>query len=155
MANWTDFEHDQPEMALVLRTLLADVPIAYLATVRSDGSPRVHPVCPILANDGIYIAVAGSGREAPSPKRFDLREDGRYALHALPGSRDDEFYCTGRARLVGDAVELRAISEAAGHTVHAADDVFELGLEYVMTAFWEHLGQPNTFAVRRSWRAKG
>ena len=103
----------------------------------------------------MYIAVAGSGREHPSPKRFDLRNDGRYAMHAMPGDRDDEFYCTGRARLVRDEPERLAVGTAAGHTVHPGDDIFELGLEVVMIAHWERLGQPDTFAVRQVWNAMG
>jgi hypothetical protein len=140
-------------MAAVLDERLADTPICYLATVRKDGSPRVHPVCPVRANGRMYVAVAGSGRESPSPKRWDLRNDGRYAMHAMPGPRDDEFYCTGRARLVLDVREREGVGAAAGHTVHAADDIFELGLATVMTAYWEHVGQPSTYAVREWWRA--
>jgi hypothetical protein len=152
-ARWRDFDAEMPEMAQILRDRLQATPLAYLATVRRDGSPRVHPVCPILTAEGMYVAIAGSGREHPSPKRFDLRRDGRFALHAMPGPRDEEFYCTGRARIVHDPEALEAIAEAAGHQVHNEDDVFELLLEYVMTAYWEHVGQPGTFAVRRIWRS--
>jgi hypothetical protein len=150
---WGQFESEQRDMAGVLRELLHEAPIAYLATVRRDGSPRMHPICPIFTQSGIYVAVAGSGRQAPSPKRFDLRRDGRFALHALPGPRDAEFYATGRVRTVSAAADLRAIGDAAGHTVHQADEVFEFLFGYVMTAWWEHVGQPNTYAVRREWRA--
>jgi hypothetical protein len=152
MATWQEFEAATPEMAAVLRGILDWIPITYLATVRKDGSPRVHPICPIFAGGRMYVAVAGAGREHPSPKRYDLRRDGRYAMHALPGKRDDEFYCTGRARLVSDGDERRAVSEGAGHTVHEGDDVFELGLDVVMTAYWENMGQPDTYAVRQVWR---
>jgi hypothetical protein len=146
------FAEAEPEMAALLRSLLDWIPICYLATVRKDGSPRVHPFCPIFANGHMYIAVNES-----SPKRWDLASDGRYAMHALPGKwrntrGDDEWYATGRARLVTAAEELQAVSGAAGHTVHPSDRVFELGLRYVMTAYWENVGKPDTFAVRREWR---
>jgi len=144
MATWGELEHAQPGMAELLRTLLGRVPIAYLATVRRDGSPRVHPVCPILAGERMYVAVAGASAPQPSPKRFDLARDGRYALHAMPGKRDDEFYVTGHARLVEDAVERRRVVAAAGHTIRHDDWVFELGIDYAMTAYWEHVGQPGT-----------
>jgi len=146
-------------MAGVLTGLLEWIPICYLATVRLDGSPRVHPVCPIIAGGRMYVAVAGAGRAAPaarpSPKRFDLARDRRYALHALPGKRDDEFYATGRARRVMPGAEFDAVVKAARHTVHRTDWVFELGLEYVQTAYWELIGQPETYAVRAEWRAGG
>ena len=89
MTTWGELERARPEIAGLLRALLGRIPIAYLATVRRDGSPRVHPVCPILAGDGMYVAVAGESAPQPSPKRFDLARDGRYALHAMPGKRDD------------------------------------------------------------------
>lgn len=150
MTSWEQFATTEPEMAKVLRHLLGWIPIAYLATVRRDGSPRVHPFCPIFAEDGIYIAI-----RPDSPKRHDLRRDGRYAMHALPGKRDDEFYMSGRASLVSQAARRKAVVEGAGHTVHADDDVFELHPEYAMTAYWENQGQPDTYAVRKEWRAAG
>jgi hypothetical protein len=152
MATWSDLERSQPEMAQVLRTLLGRIPIAYLATVRRDGSPRVHPVCPILAGEGMYVAVAGESAPQPSPKRFDLARDGRFALHAMPGDRDDEFYVTGRARLVEASIERRLVADAAHFTVHDDDWVFELGIAFAMTAYWEKIGQPDTYPVRTYWR---
>jgi hypothetical protein len=153
MATWSDLEAAEPEMAAIGRTRLKPVPIMYLATVRRDGSPRVHPVCPIFAGGGVYVAVGGGGRAGPSPKRFDLERDGRYALHALPGNLDEEFYLTGRARRVTDSAERAAVVEAAGFTVHDVDWVFELGIELAMTAYWENWTKPDTYAVRRFWRA--
>ena len=152
MATWGQLESARPDMAALLRALLGGIPIAYLATVRRDGSPRVHPVCPILAGDGVYVAVAGESAPQPSPKRFDLANDGRYALHALPGERDDEFYVTGLARLVEDPAERRRVVETAKHTIRDDDWVFELGINYAMTAYWEHVGQPGTYPVRTEWR---
>lgn len=152
MATWGELERAQPAMAGLLRSQLGWIPIAYLATVRRDGSPRVHPVCPILAGEGIYVAVAGASAPQPSPKRFDLANDGRYALHAMPGKRDDEFYVTGRARLVADAVERLLVVEAAKHTIRDDDWAFELGIDYAMTAYWERIGQPGTYPVRTEWR---
>jgi hypothetical protein len=147
MKSWSDFAALEPDMAQKLRSQLASVPIVYLATTRRDGAPRVHPVCPIFAADGMFVAVPET-----SPKRHDLRQDGRYALHALPGTRDDEFYCTGRAALVDPGARRQAVVEGAGHTTRESDLVFELGVGYVMTAYWEMVGQPGTYAVRERWR---
>ncbi len=110
------------------------------------------PSAPILAGDGMYVAVAGESSPQPSPKRFDLARDGRYALHAMPGKRDDEFYVTGRARLVEDAAERRLVVETAKHTIRDDDWIFELGIDYAMTAYWENVGQPDTYPVRTHWR---
>jgi hypothetical protein len=156
MATWQEFADARPEMARAGRALLDDIPIAYLATTRRDGSPRVHPVCPIFADGRMFVAVPEW-----SPKRFDLANDGRYALHALPGKwrgeppdaeGDDEFYVTGRARRVSDDDARRLVSEAAGHAIQAGDWLFELDLEYVMTAVFKKVGQPDTYPVRQEWR---
>ena len=146
MSTWAEFEAAAPELAAIGRQLTEKVPIMYLATVRSDGAPRVHPVCPIWAGGRVYVAVAPI-----SPKRWDLRGDGRYALHALPGKQDAEFYVTGLARLVPGGDERAAVVAAAGHTVHPGDDVFELGIDQAMTAHWENWAQPDTYPVRRWW----
>lgn len=148
-ATWEQFAAAEPEMAASLRKLLDWIPISYIATVRRDGSPRVHPFCPIFARGRMFIAI-----NPTSPKRWDLARDGRFAMHALPGKRDDEFYLTGRARRIDDDADLRqSVVEGAGHTVHPDDWVFELGAEYVMTAHWEKVGKPDTYAVRKEWRA--
>jgi hypothetical protein len=148
METWQTFAEAAPEMAAVLRKQLDWIPICYLATTRRDGSPRVHPFCPIFADGRMFIAVSPT-----SPKRWDLARDGRYAMHALPGRLDAEFYLTGRATRIDHDAETRAsVVEGAGHTVHPVDWVFELGTEYVMTAYWEKMGQPDTYAVRREWR---
>jgi hypothetical protein len=144
---WERFAAAEPDMAKLLRSLLGWIPIAYIATVRGDGSPRVHPFCPIFASDGMYIAV-----NPASPKWRDLANDGRFAMHALPGKRDDEFYLTGRAITVPDGEVREAVVAGAGHTVHPDDHVFELRTQYVMTAHWEKIGKPDTYPVRREWR---
>ncbi len=55
MARWSDFTEAEPEMARADRELLYRVGIGlgYLATVRSDGGPRVHPFCPVIVREGI------------------------------------------------------------------------------------------------------
>lgn len=158
MATWAEFARARPEMAGLLKGILEWIPITYLATTREDGAPRVHPVCPIFADGRMFVAMAPD-----SPKRLDLVRDGRYAMHALPGKwrevdgqtrGDDEFYVTGRASRV-EGQEIRsAIKEAAGHEVRPQDWLFEFDLEHVMTAYWEKVGQPGTYAVRQYWRAE-
>jgi hypothetical protein len=147
-ASWGDFAEAEPEMAKVLTSSLDWIPITYLATVRKDGSPRVHPVCPIIGKGRMFVAVNQS-----SPKRFDLKNDGRYAMHALPGKRDDEFYMVGRVRMVKDAATRALVVKSAGHTVHDSDWLFEFEIERVMTAYWENMGKPDTYAVRKFWHA--
>ena len=60
MKRWSEFAAEQPDMAEAGRALIYQfrVGLGYLATVRKDGGPRVHPVCPVIAHDGIH----GHGR---------------------------------------------------------------------------------------------
>ena len=68
------------------------VGLAFLATVRRDGGPRMHPMCPVIVDGGIYAFIE------PSPKRWDLVRDGRYAMHCFPPpDKEDAFYFTGQA----------------------------------------------------------
>jgi hypothetical protein len=94
MATWTAFAAAAPWLASPIRALLHQYGpgMGYLATVRADGGPRVHPVSPVVTDEGLYLFVIDS------PKRRDLERDGRYALHAYPAEDSDvEAYVSGRA----------------------------------------------------------
>jgi hypothetical protein len=74
------------------------VGLGFLATIRTDGRPRVHPVCPLIADDGLFAFIV------PSPKQQDLKRRGAYALHSFPcPDNEDAFYVTGDVELVSDA----------------------------------------------------
>ena len=78
--------------------------LGFLSTVRRDGGPRVHPVCPILHDGELYLLLI------PSPKRDDLLRDKRFALHSFPADdNEDAFSVTGTAEPVDDP----ALREAA------------------------------------------
>jgi hypothetical protein len=104
MVAWRELESARPDLAEGGRGLLYQfgVGLAFLATVRSDGGPRVHPMCPILHDGGLYALLI------PSPKRDDLLRDPRYSMHSFPTDGDeDAFYLAGFAQLV-DANERRS-----------------------------------------------
>ena len=103
-----DFARQRPDLAEAGRELFYffGAGLGLLSTVRRDGGPRLHPVCPVIAGDGFYVFVL------PSPKLNDLLRDGRYALHNNPpADNDDAFYVTGRAERRQDPV-LRRVVEA-------------------------------------------
>lgn len=85
MVSWGDFAAARPDLAQAARELLYQhgVGLAFLATVRRDGGPRLHPMCPLLAGPGMYAFII------PSPKQEDLLRDGRYAMHSLPADPDE------------------------------------------------------------------
>jgi hypothetical protein len=107
VASWDEFEQERPDLAGAGRALFYQfgVGLAFLATVRRDGGPRVHPMCPLLAG-GLFAFVV------PGPKQADLRRDGRYALHSFPcPDNEDAFYCTGRAAAVADPMVRRRLAD--------------------------------------------
>jgi hypothetical protein len=134
MATWLEFERGAPDIARAGHALLYQhgPGLGFLATVRKDGGPRVHPICPVIVDGGLYAYIG------ESPKRNDLLRDGRYALHSFPAVQvDDEFSVTGRAVRVGDAARRAAVSAAiaAQGTTHGASDVlFELHIERALHA---------------------
>ena len=123
--------------------------VAYLATVRKDGSPRVHPVSPFIGKDHLFVYM-----EPTSPKGFDLKRDDRYALHsAVEDSEggEGECYISGRASFTDDP-GMRAIAfeaaKARGFAPKERYILFELSIETVMATTYE-AGQ----VVRKKWRA--
>ncbi len=174
MSTWAEFEAAAPDMA---RTAAERWPgitrlargeegavadgsevfsLAYLATVRADGSPRVHPFCPILAAGRLFAAVPPT-----SPKGNDLRRDPRCVIHALPGPEDDELNVRARATEVGSDPATRALvvsvvtrSGAGGMIASVSSHpLFEFDIEQVDVARWIDIGRPGTHAARERWRA--
>ncbi len=153
MATWAQFEAAAPEMAAAGRALLYQFGpgLGYLATVRKDGGPRVHPFCPTIAEGGLF------GLIGPSPKQHDLLRDGRYAIHSFPkADGDDEFYVAGTGRQVDDE-DLRAAVLAAyratGSTASGDETFFEFDIERALLAIYpkraEGPGWPPTYT---KWR---
>jgi hypothetical protein len=108
MLNWNEFKQARPDLAQAGRELLYQfgVGLGFLGTVRLDGGPRMHPMCPVLTDDGLFALIE------PGPKRKDLLRDGRYALHCFPpANNEDAFYVTGRAEARPE-VEARAAVDA-------------------------------------------
>ena len=129
MASWSAFTTAAPPLAAGIRALIEQYGpgLAYLATVRPDGGPRVHPVSPVITEDALYCFVVRS------PKRSDLERDGRYALHSYPPEEaDDEAYLAGRAHPVDDPRVIARLATA----LHASPEVdwrlFELTVETAM-----------------------
>jgi hypothetical protein len=170
-AAWADFESAAPELAaaaaarwpgIVALHRGQPVPhgepafaVAYLATTRRDGSPRLHPFCPILAAGRLCAAIPRR-----SPKGDDLRRDPRCVIHALPGPDDDELCIRASAREVTTDDEVRtaihAMAVASGvggmQRTTARDPLFAFDLEQVDIGHWVDVGQPGTHAVRHRWR---
>lgn len=118
-----------PGMAEAGRALIYQfrVGLGYLASIRKDGGPRVHPVCPVIAAGGLYVFIGNQ-----SPKVHDLLRDGRYALHSFSSPDvDDEFYVSGSATRVDDPAVRQVVYDTytATGAFTSNDTLFELWLE--------------------------
>jgi hypothetical protein len=155
MKRWCEFAALRPDLAEPGRALfyLVGVGLAFMATTRQDGGPRVHPMCPLMTDDGLFAFII------PSPKQGDLRRDGRYALHSFPREdNEDAFSCMGMARPV-ESAQLRSdlgalfVEERSALGVHAPadeDGLFEFLVESCLLTRTTGHGDPHP--VHQVWR---
>ncbi|HEU5107418.1 MAG TPA: pyridoxamine 5'-phosphate oxidase family protein [Micromonosporaceae bacterium] len=137
MASWSEFAADAPRLASAIRSLMEQYGpgLGYLATVRPDGGPRVHPVSPVITDEGLFCFVIDS------PKRRDLERDGRYALHSFPPENsDDEAYVAGRARPVTDREQVDRLATGLRATRQVDWQLFEFDVHVAMLARHGHTG---------------
>ena len=59
MVTWSEFENDAPDMAEAGKKLLYQfgVGLGFLATLRKDGAPRLHPICPTVVDGRLYALI--------------------------------------------------------------------------------------------------
>ncbi|MFJ6196829.1 pyridoxamine 5'-phosphate oxidase family protein [Micromonospora sp. NPDC092111] len=137
MASWSEFAADEPRLADGIHLLLQQYGsgFGYLATVRADGGPRVHPVCPLIVDGGLFCFVVDS------PKRRDLERDGRYALHSFPPEEsDDEAYLAGRVQPVTDPARVALVAEVGRAAPQVDWRLFEFGVDVAMLTRRGHGG---------------
>lgn len=146
MATWTEFAKQAPKLAAFGAARFSSG-VAYLGTIREDGSPRVHPVTPILSEQ-LFLFM-----EPTSPKGKDLQRDPRYSLHCAVEDSiggNGEFYVRGHAKLAQDA-ELRAQAiKAATYDPAERYILFVLSVDFAFMNTYVS-GEPNT----QRWQASG
>ena len=135
---WSALTEAAPGLAEFGEQRMATAP-SYLATVRGDGLPRVHPVTPQVRHGhlGVYMYPT-------SPKGEDLRRDGRYALHTSVPDNDGtggEFHVRGHGRPVDDPTTV-GFQSRDGYVL------FELLLDEATAVTYPADGPPD----RQSWR---
>lgn len=144
LMRWADFAASAPDLAAFGASRLNGV-VAYIATVSAAGSPRVHPVTPILA-DELYLFM-----EPTSPKGKDLQRGSAYSLHCSvenSSGGEGEFYVRGHGRLVTDPAERAAAVAAASYTPAERYVLFALSVEFAfMNVYTE--SKP----IRQRWQA--
>ena len=146
---------EDPELATIGKNLLFQsgphVGLAFLATLRKDGTPRLHPISLVFSNGHLYVLIPPS-----SPKCSDLKRDCRYAMQAFPPPNNDdyeEFYLSGCAECIHDLVTRQALIAATKIHVEENEGPFELFLDRAMYSKLENRGTPEEYPLHRKWRA--
>ena len=145
--SWQDFTRAEPELAAFGENRFKIGP-AYLATVGANGSPRVHPVTPIIGEGHLMLFM-----EPTSPKGADLRRGSGYALHCSVSSNDGgegEFYVMGHAALTDDPA-MRELATKYGYKPQDRYILFELSVESAFSTVYPGGGSP----IRKKWHGRG
>ncbi|MFC7328948.1 pyridoxamine 5'-phosphate oxidase family protein [Marinactinospora rubrisoli] len=146
MTSWQTFADEQPELATAVHARFTAEKHHVLATLRSDGSPRVSGTEVDFRAGHLLL-----GSMPGAVKARDLQRDGRFALHANPGdgSGMTEY---GDAKLSGRAVEVTDPEEIERHrapgTPPGPFHLFRLLLEDVVVTTVEN----DEFLVVRLWK---
>jgi hypothetical protein len=98
MPSWSDFEAAAPELAAAVRARLDAHAHKTLATLRSDGSPRISGTETALIDGELWLGSMWQARKA-----HDLQRDPRFALHSGSDEPDD---WAGDAKLAGVVEEI-------------------------------------------------
>lgn len=121
MASWSEFEAAAPELAARVRDRLDAHTHKTIATIRSDGSPRISGIETRFEDGELWIGSMWQARKAR-----DLQRDPRFALHS--GS-DEPSSWRGDAKLAGVAEEIADPAQTSGEPSHR----FRLDLREVST----------------------
>jgi hypothetical protein len=154
---WGRFALAAPALAVFGAARLATPAWAYLATMRPDDTPRVHPVTPILTPGRLFVFM-----EPNSPKGHDLRIHPWYALHnavADMNGSGGEFAISGAAVLVDSPTVRAEAAEAAPYEPADRYILFELLVAEVRCKGYGDVDLPEprrwNLAATRSVRSAG
>jgi hypothetical protein len=146
MTSWKDFAQQAPDLAEFGNSRFQSG-VAYLGTLRADGSPRVHPVTPIIGEQ-LFLFM-----EPTSPKGKDLQRDARYTLHCSveeSSGGGGEFYVRGRAALTGEPRLREQAVQASSYVPQDHYIVFVLTVEFAfMNRYVDGTPHP------RRWQSPG
>ena len=146
--SWNEFEASAPELAQFGKERL-NGNVSYLATIRKNRLPRLHPVTPIIAEGHLYLFM-----EPTSPKGKDLDRGSAYVLHSSVADNDGsngEFQVTGYGERVGDATSREQVNALAAiirlEPAEARHILFELGIAEAISTVYS-----DDDTVRTRWK---
>jgi hypothetical protein len=144
---WATFQLEAPELAAFGEARLSSGRPSFLATVRHDALPRVHPVSASVKKGHLALYMYPS-----SPKGHDILKDGRIALHANVEDHDGsggEFHLRGRGYLIVEPDETDVLRDA-GFPPKSGYILVELEPEQAFGCTYPADGPPVIMRWRRS-----
>jgi hypothetical protein len=144
MTTWAEFERAEPQLGEFGRERI-DGQVCFQATLKPDGSPRVHPVAPWIATGLLLVRF-----RARSPKVAEVGLDGRTALHS---PMDDPDGIGGEFLVNGWMEQVSPSHPAAQRFAAEAPEplaFYAISVESVVATTYEG---PELDPVYRRWRA--
>ena len=145
MTTWKEFAEQAPEFAEFGKARFQNG-VAYLGTLRADGSPRVHPVTPIVGEQ-LFLFM-----ELTSPKRKDLLRDARYTLHCAVedmNGGNGEFYVRGQGTFTEDPLMREQAVRASPYAPQDRYILFVFTIEFAFMNRYDADGKSNS----RRWQS--
>ncbi|MCE2463522.1 MAG: pyridoxamine 5'-phosphate oxidase family protein [Dehalococcoidia bacterium] len=107
---WEGFKRSDPALAALGEERFQSTGLVMIGTLRKNGSPRISPVEPLIAEGHLYLGMMWQSRKA-----LDLLRDPRCTVHSTVLDRDGsegEFKVYGRAVDEQDAEMRRRYGDA-------------------------------------------
>jgi Pyridoxamine 5'-phosphate oxidase len=123
MPSWNDFAEQAPELAEKVRERLDAHRHKTIATIRSDGSPRISAIEAEIADGELW-----TGSMWQALKARDLQRDPRFALHS---GTDEPSDFKGDAKVAGIAEEItdpELVRKRNGEATSGPSHLFRLDL---------------------------
>ena len=121
--SWAQVEQEAPELAARVRAAFAVRKHCTMATLRTDGAPRISGTEVQWADGEVEV-----GSMPGAVKARDLQRDGRVALHSptVDPPEGDEATWPGEAKIAGVAVEIGHVPGHPGDSHRFRLDVAEV-----------------------------
>jgi hypothetical protein len=147
VARWEEVTRSAPEFAHEVRELFDAHRHKTLATLRTDGAPRISGIEATFKDGDLWL-----GMMPGSLKARDLQRDGRMALHSAsvdpdggdPSGWPGDAKVSGRAEEVTDEATLESFGATPG-----GSHLFRVEIEEVVTT---RVGEPADHLVIQLWR---
>lgn len=118
--HWSEMQNDQPGLAVLGRRRLLEPGVVLVATIRSDGTPRVSPVEPFVMDGIFWLSMMWQSKKAA-----DLLRDPRVLVHSVISGRDGgegEFKIRGTASAEQDPVVQRRYAQEVASSLGWSPD---------------------------------